>query len=168
MVASHWTAHIAEVRSDLASNIDCEALTRLEQWHYNTFDPDNGICYLGLLDSNVGLQVADTVARNAHINVGVLANFHTLNFASLSTNLISPFAYASFAIQQNSMYHCTMECVFDPEDKCDFFFLYSGYCYLCNYNTVSPIASTTASVTAYIYKGKKRSESEKKFIIRGA
>ena len=46
-----------------------------------------------------------------------------------------------------------MNCFFDNQEKCDFFFVNENKCYLGNFNQDGPIGSSEVTLTTYIHKG---------------
>ena len=70
-----------------------------------------------------------------------------------SHTFYSPYIYQRFAYTKNTE-HCSIHCYFDANDMCDFHFLYNGYCNLGNFNTESPVGSSSVTTDMYIFKGK--------------
>ena len=152
VIPNHWKTHVAEERSDIESELDCSGLAYFEEWHYSVFD-SSGICHLGIISKDSVLASAETNEK-ININLNVLSDFESDTFVTRTSNLYTPFIYQSFGSTKNTE-HCSIHCYFDSNDHCDFHFLYNGYCYLGNFNTETPVGTTSGSHEIYIYKGKK-------------
>ena len=82
-----------------------------------------------------------------------------------SHTFYSPYIYQRFAYTKNTE-HCSIHCYFDANDMCDFHFLYNGYCNLGNFNTESPVGSSSVTTDMYIFKGKDEMKKRKIPYIR--
>ena len=148
----HWTKHLVESHSDsIEKNLQCQSLAVQEGWHYSVFNEDN-TCYFGTMNAENSLVISDELERQVSINTAELASFVSETFVTRQSNIYYPYAYINFAYPMNKE-HCSIHCVFDPDDKCDFFFMWNVYCYLGNFNQPDYISSSQDSVTTYIYKG---------------
>ena len=107
-----------------------------------------------ILRDDCALESNELEERQVSINTAELASFVSETFVTRQSNIYYPYAYVNFAYPMNKE-HCSIHCVFDPDDKCDFFFMWNVYCYLGNFNQPDYISSSQDSVTTYIYKGIK-------------
>ena len=151
VVPKHWKTHVSEERLDISSKNDCAGLAQLEEWHYSAFD-SSGTCFLAMISNE---NIIDGIATNQNININTnsLGEFKTETFVTIASNLYTPYVYQSFGGTKNTE-HCSIHCYFDSNDDCDFHFLYYDQCYLGNFNTESPVGTTSGSHTIYIFKGK--------------
>ena len=151
VVPKHWKTHVSEERLDILSEPDCSGLAQLEEWHYSVFD-SSGTCFLAMISNE---NIIDGIGTNQNININTnsLGEFKTDTFVTIASNLYTPYVYQSFGGTKNTE-HCSIHCYFDPNDDCDFHFLYNDQCYLGNFNTESPVGTTSGSHTIYIFKGK--------------
>ena len=98
------------------------------------------------------IALDDENPRQVSINTDQLDQFVTDSFVTRESDLYYHYTYSRFDNPKN-IEHCSIHCYFDPEDKCDFFFIDGSYCYLGNFNQVSYVYHLTHTVTTYINKG---------------
>ena len=185
VISSHWTAHLKQSHQDAINiQVQCEAMAVLEYWHYSVFDPDNKRCYFGFISMSSflapseeelppagssstseapppaegefpPLTVDDTANRQVQINTAELGFFVTDFFTERSSVIYQPFTYNVFANPLNKR-HCSIQCAFDPDYKCDFWFIHHNRCYLGSFIQESGIGvhHSHESITAYIFKGR--------------
>ena len=185
VISSHWTAHLKQSHQDsIEIQVQCEALAVLEYWHYSVFDPDNKRCYFAFISMSSflapaeeeapaegpaeeeappeaaegefpPLTVDDMANRQVQINTAELGFFMTDFCAERSTVIYQPFTYNVFANPLNNE-HCSIQCAFDPDYKCDFWFIHHSHCYLGSFNQESGIGvhHSHETITAYIFKGR--------------
>ena len=60
-------------------------------------------------------------------------------FLYRSTKLYQQFTYAEFYLGETSDELCAMHCAMDTDNRCDFFYFRSHYCYLGSFNQVGGI-----------------------------
>lgn len=157
VLSTFWANHVVESHSDAIQTLkQCETLTMFEDWHYSVYDSTNKKCYFATMNTENKMTVEDTTTRQISINYGQLNNFLGDTFVQRSSNIFHPFTYVYFTYP-TSHEHCAMHCVFDSNNKCDFFFIYGSYCYLGNFNQVSSIGGPGTHVTTYIYYCKEHS-----------
>ena len=82
-----------------------------------------------------------------------MSDFQSETFVPRESNLYAPFIYQQITGTKNTE-HCSVHCYFDAEDHCDFHFLSGSNCYLGNFNTETPVGSSSSTYTTYIFKGK--------------
>ena len=182
VISSRWTAHIRNSHQDAISiQIQCEAMAVLEYWHYSVFDPENNYCYFGIISmdslmANTQAEgeegeippptangeagefkpfiVDDTTSRQMQINTAELGFFPVDYFTERSSVIYQPFTYSVFANPLNKE-HCSIHCAFDPDYKCDFWFIHHSHCYLGSFNQEGGIGvqNSHETITAYIFKG---------------
>ena len=185
VISSHWTAHLKQSHQDsIKIQVQCEAMAVLEYWHYSVFDPDNKRCYFGFISMSSLLAhaaeeelppagsstseapppadgelppliVDDTTNRQIQINTAELGFLVTDFFTERSSVIYQPFTYNVFGNPLNKR-HCSIQCSFDPDYKCDFWFIHHSRCYLGSFNQESGIGvhHSHETITAYIFKGK--------------
>ena len=151
----HWTEHLEQSHGDVQTLLQCQALSVLEDWHYTVFDPTLQTCYFGKFKSNKDYTIDDSTTRQVSANTYVLDGFRSDTFVTRSSNLYYKFTYVRYYAPKNTN-HCSVQCYFDAEDKCDFFFVVHFYCYLGNFNQPSYAYHLTDTVTTYIHKGNLR------------
>ena len=111
----------------------------IEGWHYSTFDDQTNTCYFGILqDQENHITLPDENPRQISINTNEIGSFVSDTFVTRQSNIYSPYPYVRFENPKN-IEHCSIHCYFDTENICDFFFIHHTYCYLGNFNQVSPI-----------------------------
>ena len=98
--------------------------------------------------------VDDTTSRQMQINTAELGFFPVDYFTERSSVIYQPFTYSVFANPLNKE-HCSIHCAFDPDYKCDFWFIHHGHCYLGSFNQEGGIGvqNSHETITAYIFKG---------------
>ena len=185
VISSHWTAHLKHShQAEIKIQVQCEAMAVIEYWHYSVFDPDEKLCYFGIISMNSfkkpgeeevpteagsstseappmtegelsPLVVDDRATRQIQINTAELGFFLVDFFNERSSIIYQPFTYNSFYNPLNKE-HCSIHCAFDPDYKCDFWFIHHSYCYLGSFNQESGIGVhySYETITAYIFKGK--------------
>ena len=187
VISSHWTAHLKHSHQDAVEiQVQCEAMAVIEYWHYSVFDPNEKLCYFGIISMNSfttpgdeaalppaagsstseappaaaegelpPLVVDDTATRQVQINTAELGFFPVDFFTERSSVIYQPFTYNVFSNPLNKE-HCSIQCAFDPDYKCDFWFIHHSYCYLGSFNQESGIGvhHSHETITAYIFKGK--------------
>ena len=53
VTSSHWTAHLKHShQAEIKIQVQCEAMAVIEYWHYTVFDPDEKLCYFGIISMN--------------------------------------------------------------------------------------------------------------------
>ena len=162
VVSKHWKRHAKDSRTDIASEKDCAILTRLEKWHYGSYDPEAKICHLAMILFDDPVAAQEGSDQNVQINLELLGDLQASLFITRSSNLYSPFIYQNFGGSKDDT-HCSMHCYFDPDDHCDFHFIQNDQCYLGNFNTQTPIASPSGSFLTFIFKHNVHDMSEKLF-----
>ena len=185
VISSHWTAHLKHSHQvEIKIQVQCEAMAVVEYWHYSVFDPDEKLCYFGIIGMNSfkkpgneetppaagsstseappmtegelpPLVVDDSATRQVQINTVELSFFLDDFFTERSSVIYQPFTYNSFYNPLNKE-HCSIHCAFDPDYKCDFWFIHHSHCYLGSFNQESGIGvhHSHETITAYIFKGR--------------
>ena len=185
VISSHWVAHLKHIhQAEINIQVQCEAMAVIEYWHYSVFDPDKKLCYFGIIIMNSfkkpgdeeippaaggsstsevppaegefpRLIVDDTSTRQVQINTAELGFFPVDFFTERSSVIYQPFTYDVFPHPLNKE-HCSIHCAFDPDYRCDFWFIHHSYCYLGSFNQESGIGIhySYETITAYIFKGK--------------
>ena len=150
----HWTQRLVEKHSHSIQNqLQCQGLAVQEGWHYTVFNSELKECYFGMMNILEGISIDDDSPRQVSINTAELSSFKADTFVTRSSNLYYHYTYVRYVYPKNEE-HCSIHCVFDLEDKCDFFFVVHSYCYLGNFNQPSYAYHLTDTVTTYIYQGK--------------
>ena len=171
VISSHWTAHIKQSHQNkISKGLQCHALAVLEYWHYTVHDPSKNICYFGIISFNSlkgyvadselqdgeteSLTIDDETSRVIQINTEELDFFKEDFFTERSSVVYQPFTYKYFSSPFNKV-HCGIHCAFDPNSKCDFFYVHYNRCYLGSFNQENGISviNSHQTITAYIYKG---------------
>ena len=184
VISSHWTTHLKHShQAEIEIQVQCEAMAVIEYWHYSVFDPNEKLCYFGIISMNnfkksgdeettppdgsstseapplaegelLPLIVDDSASRQVQINTAELGFFLDDFFTERSSVIYQPFTYNGFSNPLNKE-HCSIQCAFDPDYKCDFWFIHHSHCYLGSFNQESGIGVLYSSetITAYIFKG---------------
>ena len=180
VISSHWTAHLKHShQAEIEIQVQCEAMAVVEYWHYSVFDPDEKLCYFGIISMNSlippaaeappaegelpPLVVDDSATRQVQINTAELGFFPVDFFTERSSVIYQPFTYNVFSNPLNKE-HCSIQCAFDSDYKCDFWFIHHSHCYLGSFNQESGIGVhySSETITAYIFKGKLPLDNEYK------
>ena len=184
VISSHWTTHLKHShQAEIEIQVQCEAMAVIEYWHYSVFDPNEKLCYFGIISMNnfkksgdeettpadgsstseapplaegelPSLSVDDSASRQVQINTAELGFFLDDFFTERSSVIYQPFTYNGFSNPLNKE-HCSIQCAFDPDYKCDFWFIHHSHCYLGSFNQESGIGVhySSETITAYIFKG---------------
>ena len=99
--------------------------------------------------------VDDTTSRQIQINTAELGFFPVDFFTERSSVIYQPFTYNVFANPLNKE-HCSIQCAFDPDYRCDFWFIHHSHCYLGSFNQEGGIGvhHSSQTITAYLFKGR--------------
>ena len=73
-----------------------------------------------------------------------------------STKLYQQFTYAEFYLGETSDELCAMHCAMDLNNRCDFFYFRSHYCYLGSFNQVGGIGVHYCCDTITIRMNKRK------------
>ena len=102
------------------------------------------------------LIVDDQESRQIQINTAELGFFPVDFFTDRSSVIYQPFTYTAYPHPLNKE-HCSIQCAFDPDFKCDFWYIHHDHCYLGSFNHEGgyPVINSHETITAKIFKGKR-------------
>ena len=151
VLSKFWNLYVEEVKYNITEP-SCYGITHLENWHYMVYD--SGKCYLARIGNNQNETIVDlpNEPKTIHINSQELAlgTFVDDNFRAIHSNRGYHYIFVMYEGTQN-IAECGVHCIFDSEDKCDFYYFHDSVCYLGNFNILSPIENVyTGEVTNYI------------------
>ena len=152
VVPNHWKTHVEEVRSGLTQSA-CDALAFLEIWDYSAYDSVDNTCFLAKLKTDQSVEVSIESELRVIANLEQLNTFRDETFTMKESNIQGSFIYQSFDGTKNTQ-HCSIHCYFDPDDKCDYHYIYGSTCYLGSFTYDNYVGGPNYHVNTYIYKGK--------------
>ena len=139
VLSRFWNLYIQEVMDDITLP-SCKGLAHLERWHYVVYE--SGICFLAKIGDNVNHTIDNfpKVSKTIHINSFELLHgtFVIDNFKELVSDRGHNYVYAKYDNTKN-IAECGIHCIFDSDEKCDFYYFHDSVCYLGNFNTLAPL-----------------------------
>ena len=153
VISNRWSKHVEEARTGVSSSA-CGALTFLESWHYSAHDVETDTCFLANINTESSIEVSLEAGLKVEANLNELNTFRDETFAKKESNIQGSFIYQSFDGTKNTQ-HCSIHCYFDPDDRCDFHYIYGSTCYLGSFTSDSYVGGPNHHLNVYIYKGKK-------------
>ena len=162
VISNHWKNHVEEVRSGLTQSA-CDALAFLEIWDYSAYDSTANTCFLAKLKTDESVDVSVESDLRVIANLDQLNTFRDETFTMKESNIQGSFIYQSFGSTKNTQ-HCSIHCYFDPDDKCDYHYIYGSTCYLGSFTSDNYIGGPNHHLNVYIYKGKKNPNRTKSFL----
>ena len=151
--SKHWNAYVSETRYDLETSTACRVLAQFESWDYSAFEESAMTCHLANFTNEIIISENSEEGLAININANLLEPFQNNFFVSRHSHRFPPFIYKHFPATKNT-YHCSVHCFFDPDDNCDFHFLYGSDCYLGNFNTENTVGAPGGHHYTYIFMGK--------------
>ena len=156
MPSARWKQHVYKAKANILTKLECRGTCKLHQFcQYYVHSLADKTCYLAdLTNSQQVINVTDSqTTRSVVSNIVELDDFAATTFnIRTSTNKYTPFVYKVIGSIKNFK-HCGMNCYFAANNKCDFFLVISTNCYLGNFNTGTPVGSSSSLYNVYIYKG---------------
>ena len=149
VVSTHWSKHIEEIRPDVNKSA-CDALSFLEIWDFSGHDTESNTCYLAKMNTEMPIETTSESQIRILANLNELVTFRDDTFRIKESNLQGSFVYQSFGNTKNTQ-HCGIHCYFDPDDKCDYHYMYGSTCYLGSF-TETNIGGPNHHTSVYIYQ----------------